>query len=265
MMQSPLIFETHAHYDHRQYEGNGTKILAAQPAQGIGAIINVGCDMEATRASIALAEQFDFVYATVGVHPHDAKTLTERNLDELRRLAQHEKVVAFGEIGLDFNRNFSPPEVQRKWFNRQLDVAAECDLPLVIHSRDADEDVYAILESSPHRRGVIHAFPGGVALAERYLALGFYLGIGGILTYDKTGRLEAVVQAAPLDRLLLETDCPFLTPAPHRGKRNESHYLSYVAEAIAKIKNTTAAEVRAQTWQNACALFNITPPTEVHP
>jgi len=216
--------------------------------------------MEASRASVALAQQYPHVYATVGVHPHDAKTLTARSMEELRTLAQHDRVVAFGEIGLDFNRNFSPQDVQRRWFVRQLELAHECALPVVIHSRDADEDVFAIIEASPHRRGVIHAFPGDVALAERYVSLGFFLGIGGILTYDKTGRLKAVVEAMPLDKLLLETDCPYLTPAPHRGKRNESAYLSYVVDAIAAIKNTSAETVRAQTWQNACALFQIMTP-----
>ncbi|MCL2365102.1 MAG: TatD family hydrolase [Defluviitaleaceae bacterium] len=252
------IFETHAHYDHKQYDGDRAELLTSLPSCGVGAVLNVGCSMEASRASVALAERYPHVYATVGVHPHDAKTLTERAMDELRLLAQHDKVVAFGEIGLDFNRNFSPPEVQRRWLLRQLELAHDCALPVVIHSRDADEEAFAIIEASPHRRGVIHAFPGDVALAERYISLGFFLGIGGILTYDKTGRLRAVVEAMPLDKLLLETDCPYLTPVPHRGKRNESVYLSFVVDAIAAIKNTSAEAVRMQTWQNACTLFGIT-------
>ena len=251
------IFETHAHYDHRQYNDDREAVLAKLADSEVGAVINIGCDMEASRASVALAERFDHFYATVGVHPHDAKTLTEPLLAELAALAQHKKVVAVGEIGLDFNRNFSPPEVQRKWFGRQLDMAAEAGLPVVIHSRDADEEVFSILEASPHRRGVIHAFPGDVALAQRYAALGFYLGIGGILTYDKTGRLRAVVKEMPLECLLLETDCPFLTPVPHRGKRNESKYLTYIVATIAMIKEVSEEEVRAQTWANACTLFGI--------
>jgi len=252
-----MIFETHAHYDHKQYANDRDALLTALPTQGVGAVLNVGCSMEASRASVALADAYPHVYATVGVHPHDAKTLTERAMDELRILAQHKKVVAIGEIGLDFNRNFSPPEVQRRWFIRQLELAQEASLPVVIHSRDADEEVFSIIKASPHRRGVIHAFPGDVTLAERYVSMGFFLGIGGILTYDKTGRLSAVVEAMPLGKLLLETDCPYLTPVPHRGKRNESAYLSYVVDAIAKIKNTTAEAVRAQTWQNAHTLFGI--------
>jgi len=251
------IFETHAHYDHKQYNDDRGILLTALPERGVGAVLNVGCSMEASRASVALAERYPHVYATIGVHPHDAKTLTERAMEELRILAQHEKVVAFGEIGLDFNRNFSPPDVQRRWFIRQLELAHDCALPVIIHSRDADEEVYNIVESSPHRCGVIHAFPGDVTLAEQYVSLGFYLGIGGILTYDKTGRLRAVVEAIPLDKLLLETDCPYLTPAPHRGKRNESAYLSYVVSTIATIKGITEESVRTQTWNNACDLFKI--------
>ena len=251
------IFETHAHYDHKQYDGDRDLLLTGLAERGVGAVLNVGCSMEASRASVALAEKYPQVYATVGVHPHDAKTMTERTLDELRTLTQHEKVVAIGEIGLDFNRNFSPPDVQRRWFVRQLELAHDCALPVVIHSRDADEEVFSIIKASSHRRGVIHAFPGDAALAERYVSLGFLLGIGGILTYDKTGRLRAVVDAIPLDKLLLETDCPYLTPVPHRGKRNESAYLSYIVEAIADIKGTSAEAVRTQTWQNDCALFNI--------
>jgi len=252
-----MIFETHAHYDHKQYDEDRDAVLQALPSKGVGAVINVGCDMKSSRAGVKLTQQYPFVYATVGVHPHDAKTLTEASMNELAALAKNEKIVAFGEIGLDFNRNFSPPEVQRRWFKRQLELAAELDLPVVIHSRDADNEVFDILEASPHRRGVVHAFPGDVSLAQRYINLGFYLGIGGILTYDKTGRLKAVVEAMPLDKLLLETDCPYLTPVPHRGKRNESGYLSYVVDAIAEIKKMDAEEIKQQMYTNACALFDI--------
>ena len=252
-----MIFETHAHYDHRQYNEDRDKILSSLPAKNISKVINIGCDMPSSRMGVKMTQQYTFMYATVGVHPHDAKTLTESCMDELATLAKNEKIVAFGEIGLDFNKNFSPHDAQRKWFKRQLEVAADVDLPVVIHSRDADEEVFAMIVDSPHRRGVVHAFPGDVALAQRYVDLGFYLGIGGILTYDKTGRLKSVVEAMPLDKLLLETDCPFLTPAPHRGKRNESGYLPYIIDAIAGIKKINPAEIEGQTYTNACALFGI--------
>jgi TatD DNase family protein len=251
------IFETHAHYDFKQYDNDRETLLNQLALNGVRAVINVGCDRRSSYASVELAEKYPFIYATVGIHPHDAKTLTEKGLTELKNLAAHKKVVAFGEIGLDFYRNLSPPDIQRKWFERQLETAWDLQLPVIVHSRDADGEVYKILEASPHRRGVIHAFPGDVSLAFQYIQMGFYLGIGGVLTYDKTGRLKAVVEVVPLEKILLETDCPYLTPAPHRGKRNESAYLSYVVDAIAEIKGITPDEVRRQTYANACELFGV--------
>jgi TatD DNase family protein len=239
-----LIFETHAHYDHRQYDPDRDALISALPSRGVGAVLNVGSSMESSRASVALAERYAIVSASVGVHPHDAKTLTDEFLRELHKISQHPKVVAFGEIGLDFNRNFSPPDVQRFWFKRQLELAGELGLPLIIHSRDADDEVYDILAAHPRSSGVIHAFPGDVTLAQKYIALGFMLGIGGVLTYDKTGRLKSVVQAVPLDKIL-----------PHRGKRNESSHLKYIAAAIAEIKTVSLETVAALTFENARALY----------
>ncbi|MCL2500663.1 MAG: TatD family hydrolase [Defluviitaleaceae bacterium] len=306
-MNAPdLIFDTHTHYDFSQFDGDRDTVINALASNGVGMVLNVGSDMRSSAASVALARKYPFIYATVGVHPHDAKTLTERSMDELKTLAADRKVVAFGEIGLDFFRNLSPPDVQRKWFKRQLEIAWGLRLPVIIHSRDADEEVYGIMAGSPYGDGgrwlkggspvdgggaeglrslegevgrcnpsapppcgvtrncptlppggVIHAFPGDVALAQRYVDMGFYLGIGGVLTYDKTGRLKAVVEAMPLDRLLLETDCPYLTPAPHRGKRNESGYLRYVVDAVSQIKNVSPDVVRGQTYENARTLFGV--------
>ncbi|MCL2603225.1 MAG: TatD family hydrolase [Defluviitaleaceae bacterium] len=275
-MTPPLIFDTHTHYDFSQFNADRDAVLDSLASNGVGAVLNVGSDMRSSRASVELAKKYPFIYATVGVHPHDAKTLTERNLAELKALAANQKVVAFGEIGLDFFRNLSPPDVQRKWFIRQLEIAWELRLPVIIHSRDADEDVYGIMAGSPYGNGgwrlkggspvdgptlppggVIHAFPGDAALAQRYVDMGFYLGIGGVLTYDKTGRLKTVVEAVPLEKILLETDCPYLTPAPHRGKRNESGYLRYVVDAISQIKKISPDVVRRQTYENARTLFGI--------
>ncbi|MCL2187402.1 MAG: TatD family hydrolase [Defluviitaleaceae bacterium] len=256
-MKADKIFDTHAHYDHKQFDNDRDALLGALPQNNVGLVLNVGCDMKASRASVKLAEKYDYIYATVGVHPHDARTLTEKALEELVELAKHKKVVAYGEIGLDFNRNFSPADVQRKWFKRQLEAANELKLPLIIHSRDADDEVHDILANTPHHGGVVHAFPGNFVLARSYTDMGFYLGIGGIITYDKIGRLKAVVDSAPLDKILLETDCPYLTPVPFRGKRNESAYLTYVVDEIAQIKDVTPQEVRTQTYLNACKLFNI--------
>jgi len=251
------IIDTHAHYDHKQYDQDRIEIISQMASGGISAIINVGCDLKSSRASIALAEAHPFVYATVGVHPHDAKSLTEQKLKELEALCAHEKVVAYGEIGLDLYHNFSPADTQRHWFKRQLELVEALDLPVVIHSRDAAEETFGIVEMSTLRKGVIHSFSGDVALALAYVDLGFHIGIGGVVTFDKTKRLPDVVAAIPLKKILLETDAPYLTPAPFRGKRNNSTYLTYVATTIAEIKGITYEEVCFQTTSNARELFRI--------
>ena len=204
-----------------------------------------------------MAEAYPFIYATVGVHPHDAKTLSDDMLYTLEKLSGHEKVVAYGEIGLDFFHNFSPQDTQRYWFERQLQLTEALGLPVIIHSRDAAEETFEMVKKSAVRRGVIHSFSGDAALALAYVKLGFYIGIGGVVTFDKTMRLPEVVDAIPLDKLLLETDAPYLTPAPYRGKRNNSLYLTYVAAAIAEIKGVAYEEVCRQTTENAKALFGI--------
>jgi len=249
------IIDTHAHYDHKQFNPDREELLVSMAASGVKAIVNVGCSLQSSRASVALAEAYPFIYATVGVHPHDTKTLSKGDLKKLEALCSHSKVVAYGEIGLDFFHNFSPPDVQRHWFKEQLQLAKSLDMPVVIHSRDAAEETFDIIKKSTLRQGVIHSFAGDVALAWAYASLGFHIGIGGVVTYDKTKRLPDVVDAIPIDKILLETDCPYLTPVPFRGRRNNSSYLTYVAAAIAEIKGVTVNEVCAQTLENAQSLF----------
>jgi len=249
------LIDSHAHYEHNRFDTDRDALLQSMPDRGVDAIINVGCDIPSSIASVKLAEAYLHVYATVGVHPHEAKSLTDAKLNELKQLCTHEKVVAFGEIGLDFHYDFSPRDVQRYWFKRQLELVAELDLPVVIHSREADEEVYNTITESAVRRGVIHCFPGDGELAAAYANLGFHIGVGGVLTYDKTGKLRAAVAAVPLEKILLETDAPYLTPVPFRGKRNESQYLIHVAEEIAKIKGISVEEVCAATSDNVKKLF----------
>jgi len=251
------IIDTHAHYDHKQFDNDREELLGSMAEHSVGAIINVGWSLQSSKASIALAEEYPFVYATVGVHPHDVKSLSDKELHKLETLCSHKKVVAYGEIGLDFFHNFSPPDVQRHWFKEQLDLVTSLNLPVVIHSRDADNETFAMIEKSPIRKGVVHSFSGDVALAFAYTSLGFHLGIGGVVTYDKTKRLSNVVDATPLDKILLETDCPYLTPVPFRGKRNNSSYLTYVASTIAGIKGISPEEVCIKTSENAGNLFGI--------
>ena len=251
------IIDTHAHYDHRQFNQDRAELLAKMETDGISRIINVGCDLKSSRASVALAEEHPFIFATVGVHPHYSSSLSERGLKSLEALCAHKKVVAYGEIGLDFFHNFSPPDVQRDWFKRQLELAEALNIPVVIHSRDAAEETFEMVEKSSVRKGVIHSFSGDVALAWAYTNLGFHIGIGGVVTFDKTKRLPDVVDTLPLEKILLETDAPYLTPAPFRGKRNISSYLTYVASAIAEIKGVTCEQVCEQTTENAFALFGL--------
>ncbi|MCL2841024.1 MAG: TatD family hydrolase [Defluviitaleaceae bacterium] len=252
-----MIIDSHTHYNHKQFNEDQETLLNALPSQGISTVINIGYDLESSQASVEMAEAYPHVYATVGVHPHDAKTINEQVLKALEDLCTHKKVVAFGEIGLDFFHNFSPAHVQRKGFNHQLALAHKVNLPVVIHSRDANDEVFNMIEASSVRRGVIHSFSGDTALALKYVELGFYIGISGVITFDKSGKLQDTVAAIPLSSMLLETDCPYLTPKPYRGKRNNSTYLTFVAAEIAKIKGITAEAVYAQTSKNTKCLFGL--------
>ena len=250
------IIDSHAHYENPRYDEDRDALLSSMPAMGVDAIINVAWDVASSHKAIALAEAYPFIYATVGVHPHEAKTLTEAGLDTLKSLCAHPKVVGFGEIGLDYHYEFSPRDVQRYWFKRQLEAAHELGMPVAIHSREADTDVFETIQAGPVRRGVLHSFSGDADLAQAYVDMGFYLGISGVVTFDKTGKLQAVIEKIPLEKLLLETDAPYLTPKPFRGKRNESQYLSYVADAIASIKGIPIETVCRQTAENTKQLFS---------
>ena len=257
MLTSPpsVIIDTHAHYDHKKFSQDRDKLIKSLPANGIETIINVGCDMPTSKASVKLADTYAHVYATVGVHPHEAKTLSDEALQTLGDLCANPKVLAYGEIGLDFFHNFSPQDVQHLWFDRQMKLAYELQLPVVIHSRDAHWDTFSVVRNSPNRRGVIHSFSGDKELALSYTDLGYFIGISGVITFDKAYQLQEAVAAIPLDKILLETDCPYLAPVPNRGKRNDSINLTYVATAIAKIKNLTPEEICKKTTENAKQLF----------
>jgi len=249
------LIDSHAHYENKRYDQDRHALIPALPSKGVELIINVGCDMSCSGASIELAEQYPHVYATVGCHPHYAKDLTEQKLEQLKDWCAHPKVVAFGETGLDFYHDFSPRDVQRHWFRRQLETASEVNIPVAIHSRDANDEVFEIIQKSSVRNGVIHSFSGDAVLALEYVKMGFHIGISGVVTFDKTDTLKEAVAAIPLECILLETDAPYLTPVPYRGKRNESHYLAYVAETIAEIKGTTVEEVCKQTSANVREVF----------
>ncbi len=228
-------------------------------AAGVARLMIPGLDLESSRQAVVLADRFAEVYAAVGFHPHEAARLGEPELEELRSLAQHPKVKAIGEIGLDYYRNLSPPEAQRRAFRRQLDLAAELALPVIIHSREAHADVLATLREwalTPGARGVLHSYSGDRTQLPEVFQLGFYIGLTGPITFPKAAELRAVAQAAPLEKILLETDAPYLTPAPHRGRRNEPAYVKLTAEKVAEVRGLSYEIVTAQTGANAAHLFD---------
>ena len=255
-----MIIDTHAHYDSEAFEEDRHMLLSSMQEQGVGRIINACASVDGLQDTIALMEQYPFVYGAVGVHPDDAEQMNAEVLEEVRRLARHEKTVAIGEIGLDYYWHKEPENhlLQQKMFRAQLDIAREEKLPFMVHSRDAAEDTLKIIREYVQGGmygGVLHCFSYGKEIAREYLNMGLYLGVGGVVTFKNAKKLKEVVAYAPISQLLLETDCPYMAPTPYRGKRNVSHYLSYVAEAIAQIKGMTTEEVIAVTEENAKNLF----------
>ncbi len=263
-----MLIDTHAHLDFRQFDDDRNAVLDRAWQAGLIAVITIGIDLKTSRAAVALAEAHERVFATVGFHPHDAKTADDAALIELRDLARHSRVVAIGEMGLDFYRDRSPRDVQRRVFRRQLQIAAELGKPVVVHDREAHADTLEILRqwiaesqtTFSEYRGVLHCFSGNLALAQAVIELGFFIGVDGPITYRNARKLPDIVKALPLDRLLVETDAPFLTPHPHRGQRNEPAYVRLVAEKIADTKNLPLEEVAQATTANAKALFQLDVP-----
>lgn len=250
-----MYFESHAHYDDGRFKNDREEILNLLPSCGIDYVINVGCDMKSSRESIKMAEKYDYIYAAVGVHPHDAENMKESDLDELRQMSNHKKVVAIGEIGLDFYYDNSPRDIQRYWFKRQLELVKELNKPVIIHSRDASKETFDIIKESGVKKGVIHCYSGSAQMALDYVNMGFYIGVGGVVTFSNAKKLVEVVEAIQLEQILIETDSPYLSPIPNRGKRNDSRNLQFVVEKIAKIKNVSPEKVANITKLNASKLF----------
>lgn len=254
-----MIFETHAHYDDKRFDEDREALLASIQEKGIGKVINVGASIESTAKSLVLAEKYDYIYAAVGVHPSDSKELNEENFTWLKEQAAKEKVVAIGEIGLDYYWDKEPvvQECQRMWFKQQINLAKLQELPVIIHSRDAASDTMEIMKEAYELgvKGVIHCYSYSKEMALEYVKMGYYIGIGGVVTFKNAHKLKEVVKGIPLEYILLETDCPYMAPEPYRGKRNNSSYLPYVAEKIAEIKEIPVEEVEHVTWQNAEKLF----------
>ena len=253
-----LIFDTHAHYDDAQFDADREALLSAMPENGVGLILDPGCDPESSRAAIALAEQYPHIYAAVGYHPENCAPYTDADLDILRRLAQHPKVVAIGEIGLDYYWEQNPPkEFQQAVFRAQLALARELSLPVIVHDRDAHADCLAIVKEFPGVRGVFHCYSGSVEMARELWKLGWYLGLDGPVTYKNARRTVEVAAEVPLERLLLETDSPYMAPVPKRGTRNDSRNIRCIAEKIAEIRNMTADAIIRVSAENGRRLFGI--------
>ena len=253
------IFDTHAHYDDEDFNEDRDSLLMSMKEQGVGTIVNIGASMKSCKTTLELAEKYPFVYGVLGVHPSESGELTEADMDWIKARSSHEKIVAIGEIGLDYYWDNVEPDVQKHWFVRQLDIAKETGLPVVIHSRDAAQDTLKIMkaEHKDTTGGVIHCFSYGVEMAREYLNMDYYLGVGGVLTFKNGRKLKEVVEYAPMDKIVLETDCPYLAPVPFRGKRNSSLYLPYVVETMAEIKGMSVEEVIRVTADNARRLYRI--------
>lgn len=253
------IFDTHAHYDDKAFDNDRKELLESLPEQGIVRVINIGADLASCRRTLKLTEKYVFFYAAIGVHPSNTLELEEKGCEWIQEMCRSEKCVAVGEIGLDYYWNEPDREIQKKWFVRQLALARECALPVVIHSRDAAKDTVDIMtaEKAGEIGGVIHCFSYTKETARAFLDMGFFFGIGGVLTFQNAKKLKEAVSYIPLERIVLETDCPYLAPVPYRGKRNSSLYLPYVVSALARLKDITEEEVREVVWKNSLKLYRM--------
>ncbi len=255
-----MLFDTHAHLNDARFDEDRAQVIQRAKDNGVSLIVNVGYNHETITETIQLAETYDWIYAAVGWHPNEAHRCDDQALSRIEELAKtHPKVVAIGETGLDYYRDYASPEVQQIVFRRQIELAKRVKKPLVIHNREASHDVVAILqeEGAEQVGGVMHCFSGDEALARQCLELGFYISFGGPLTFKNAGKLREVARFVPLDRILIETDCPYLAPHPLRGKRNESAYVRYVAEELARLYQLELDEIGRITLENGKRLFGL--------
>ena len=260
-----MIFDTHAHYDSEEFDRDREALIASLSAQGVGRVCNIGASYDGAKKSAELARRYPFFYAAVGIHPDECGQMEDSWLSELEKLAVEKKVVAIGEIGLDYHGFDVYPdkvdkETQKHWFKKQLDLAIALDMPVVIHSRNAAEDTLCMMKEAHDaglKSGIIHCFSYSQETAREYVRMGFYLGLGGVVTYEGQKKLTKVLAAVPLSQIVLETDCPYLAPVPHRGERNNSTYLAYVRDRIAELKGVSPEEIERVTWENACRVYGI--------
>ncbi|MBE7011813.1 MAG: TatD family deoxyribonuclease [Ruminococcaceae bacterium] len=252
-----MLYDSHAHYDDSRFDADRDEMIMKAHREGVAFINNIASSIESSKKSIALAEKFDFVYATVGVHPSDVMGMTDNDIEILRDLAKHKKVVAIGEIGLDYHYDDTSEEEQRMWFPPQLELSRELSLPVVIHDRESRGDCIRILKEHNIENGVVHCFSGSAETAKEILKMGLHISFTGVLTFKNARKAIEALKVIPMDRLMIETDCPYMSPEPYRGKRNYSGYVIKVAEKIAEIKGLSVEEVAMQTTKTAKKFFNI--------
>lgn len=249
------LYDTHAHLDDEMFDGDRESVIEKIKAAGVGRLNNIGADMKSSAESIRLAEKYDFIYASVGVHPSETRSMTDTDIDTLRDMTRHDKVVAVGEIGLDYHYEDTDRETQKYWFRRQLELAKECDMPVIIHDRESKGECIEILKESGISRGVVHCFSGSAETAAELLKMGFYISFTGVLTFKNAKKAVRALKAIPMDRLFIETDCPYMAPEPFRGTRNDSSLVYRVAEKIAELKGLDSDEVIRITTENALRFF----------
>ena len=254
-----MLFDSHAHLNDARFDEDREALIQKLQEEHVDLVLNPGADIETSISSVELANKYDFIYAAVGVHPHDVKDLDDTAIDTLRKLAtENEKVVAIGEIGLDYYYDNSPREVQKEWFKKQIELANELKLPIIIHDRDAHQDTFEIIKTkSPEIGCVLHCYSGNVELAKEYVKMGCYISIPGTVTFKNNKKTREVAKEIPLEYLLIETDSPYMAPEPHRGKRNDPSLVAFVADKIAQEKGISYEKVCEATKENAKRLFNI--------
>lgn len=252
-----MLFDTHTHYDDPQFDCDRNSLLSSMPENGISLIVNASSNLASAKKTLSIAEAYPFIFAAVGVHPHDAVTMDDNTAAELEELLRHPKAVAVGEIGLDYHYDHSPRDIQQKRFREQLELAGSVRLPVIIHEREAPDDVLKILREFPNVRGVIHCYSGSWEIAKIVLDKGWYLSFTGVITFKNARRSHEVIEKMPRDRLMIETDCPYLAPEPMRGRRNSSLFLRYTAEKIGQLLNMSAEEAAGLTMANGRRFFGL--------
>ena len=252
-----ILFDSHAHYEDERFDEDRDELLSSLPSEGVKYIANVGCSVKGSRFAIELADKYEHVYAVIGVHPHEAEELNDESLAEIEKMASHKKVVAIGEIGLDYHYDFAPRDVQRSAYRRQMELARKLGLPVCIHDREAHAECVAMAKEFSDVPGVFHCYSGSLETAQELIKIGYMIGFTGVITFKNARKFEPIIASLPMDRIMIETDCPYLAPEPFRGKRNSSEYVYRVAEKIADVKCISVEEAAMITTENAKRFYGI--------